>query len=694
MLMPEVPQKEFSTPMLHAARAAVGEAPFRGGAVENLGDAPMGKGHGNAGLPFDLDTACYLKPIFAEYDAARKNGRRLFLVLKAGVKTVKSFTGEVCAADHVCHANGDFAIFFATGDTADVGATTRILDFYRGIPSFARKLTSIQSRFDETKGALKFPDKTLFLLAANMSNTQQKNLGGLLFQDALLAEATGMIAEMVARTTQYQKEAVIFLESQGGEKGYDFDESYEKTDQRELHVSCPCCGMSHVWNWKAFDEQSMTRSDTFIATLPIADCRLPIEEQEVKRAELTARLKNNVAGFKRGADELIKFENGDYNEAAILRETHFECFHCGGIWRDDGEFGATRIALDQSSHYVAARTNALPGNVGFNVPQWINRRLGWGRMMLDKLIAQKTNKKFGNVEDLKKWWQKVAARTWDDEIFAPRNVAAPLNIFNDEQPLTGEKVRIATVDVQDNLTNVWIQLWAIGEGSMMRMLHWEHVMSPMGITLTERREFCKNRCRELFKLYKIQPQNVKIDIGHMPELIFQWAAQDVVANAKLKHLDGRVSQEPVFYGLVRGDSARGYKHRVRGNKVVWAGFSPKFYEQIIIEQGGSRTALKAPYRLMSTERTQRVAQRFIDQNEAPKMEIPPKYLEDKSNLGLWQQLNSEHEVNVRGKMVWQQISQRPNHARDCFRMALMRMEEGGLLVFAGKVEAGAENGEE
>jgi len=683
---------ELSAPMLAAAGRAVGEPPFRGGAVENLENAPMGKGHGNAGQPFDLETACYLKPIFAEYDAARRNGTRLFLVLKAGVKTVKSFTGEVCAAEHVCHARGDFAIFFATGETADAGATTRILDFYRGIPNFARKLATITSRFDETKGALKFPDKTLFILPANLSNTQQKNLGGFLFQDAFLAEATGMIAEMVARTTQYQKEAIIFLESQGGEKGFDFDNSYEKTDQRELHVRCATCGHSHIFNWKAFDEQSMTRpeGDLFCPKPPL---NIPSLDWEAWINHHQPKLRGKVAGFQRGPEELIKFPNGDYNESAILRETHFECFHCGGLWRDDGEFGPTRIGLDVSSHYIATRTTAITGNVGFNVPQWINRRLPWGVMMLEKLNAQKTNKLFGNVSDLKKWWQKTAARTWDDEIYLGRTSAMPMNIFNDEQPLPGEKLRMAEVDVQDRGTNLWFQAWAIGEGSAMRLLWWEHIESPLGLTLPERRKHCKDRARELFAKLKIQPQNVKMDRAHDPEFVLHWAAEDHVANATLRHADGTRFTGPVFYGLVLGDSAKGYKHRVRGNKHVWAGFSPPYYEQIIIERGGQRQALKIPYRLMSTDRTQRVAQRFIDQQDAPKLEIPPQYLADKSLLGLWAQLNSESEQVIKGKKQWLQISQRPNHGRDCFRMALMRMEECGLLVFAGQPEAGGDDGD-
>src|ERR1017187_1719052 len=64
---------------------------FRGGALDNLENAPMGKGHGNDGKPFDIETACCMKPKFAEYDKARRNGTRLKIVDLSGVKTIKSF---------------------------------------------------------------------------------------------------------------------------------------------------------------------------------------------------------------------------------------------------------------------------------------------------------------------------------------------------------------------------------------------------------------------------------------------------------------------------------------------------------------------------------------------------------------------------------------------------------------------------
>jgi hypothetical protein len=392
----------------------------------------------------------------AAYDRARREGTRLKLVDKSGVKTIKSFALEMCAAEHVCNGFGDVAVFFGSESAAESTATTRILDFYRSIPRFQRKLETIRSRFDDTMGALKFPDKTLFILSANLGNTQQKNLAFVGLQDAFVTGKTGMIDEMIARTTQYEREAIIYLESQGGEKGFDFDRHYEDTDQRELHVNCPCCGTQHIFNWKAFDEGHMTRPEDFLAVLPKTDlAQLTLQGEAsvtAAREELSKKLRGKVAGFKRGADELIKNVDGSYIEAAVLRETHFECYHCGGIWRDDGEFGPTRIALDQSAgkeeNWVPARKDALPGNIGFNTPQWINRRLSWGKLMLEKLKNQRIARDTGNFEPIKKWWQKTAARTWDPEYMYQRTQTVSVGSYDPNQLIADEHSRNMAVDCQ------------------------------------------------------------------------------------------------------------------------------------------------------------------------------------------------------------------------------------------------------
>ena len=421
--------------IIKEALRAVGRT-FYGGVLENRGLAPMGKGHDNDGMPFNIESCLYTKPVYDAYDAAIRNRLRAEIVVKAGVKTTKSFVLENCAADHVCNRNGDTAIFFGSGDVADTVSTTRIVDDFRGMKRFSAKLKTIsnkdgRARHQVTNGAIKFPDKTFFLLPANLNETQQKNLGFAGVQDAFVTAATGIIEEIIARTTQY-RDAIVFLESQGGETHFDFDRHYENTNQGELHVRCPICGSPHIFNWKAFDEEHMKRGENFIPVPPMAIPSLDHVAWIEHYRPLMLDEKNRVAGFQRGPDEKIKTGAGDYIPQAIISETHFRCFHCDGIWHDDGEFGATRMALDKSSHYVSANPGALPNKIGFNFPQWINRRItnergyGWGHIMLEKLNAQRSASEFKNYENIKIWWQKAAARSWDKDFsFRREMVASP-----------------------------------------------------------------------------------------------------------------------------------------------------------------------------------------------------------------------------------------------------------------------------
>lgn len=671
---------------------------FRGGAVDNLENAPMGKGHGNAGQPFDIETACYLKPKFAEYDKARKNGTRLKLMDKSGVKTIKSFGLEVCAGEHVCNASGDAAIFFGSEAAAESTSTTRILDFFRRIPRFAKKVETMRTRFDDQQGMMRFPDKTLFIQSANMGNLQQKNLEFAGLQDAFVTEASGMIDEMIARTTQYEKTCILYIESQGGEKGYDFDRHYEDTDQRELHVLCPCCGTNHIFNWHAFDEQSMSRpdGDLFVPKPPLI---IPSLEWNAWINHHQPLLKGKVAGFRRGADELIKFADGSYNEAAILRETHFECFHCGGIWRDDGEFGETRIALDRSSNYVAARKDALPGNVGFNTPQWINRRLGWGKMMLEKLKAQKTNNLLGNIEPLKKWWQKTAARTWDGEITG-RSVERPgASIYDTKEKIPGEKCRISATDIQFKLTHMVYLAVAVGDGVPPHVLHFEWVKPPSATDVAplipygqkvvdlihagvetdfKKAVFCKARVRELDAHFGIYTINSMKDCAHEPELVREWAAEDAVW-AKTQDR-GRWKPGWCVYGLLFGDDAPMFKWAQPGRKDTRERFEQFKWTDYWPIINGKREKVPVHTRRWSNPSIKEIAERWRDGLGAPKLKIHDIFLRDTSDQGLWKQLTSEENRPLRntGKLVYQKT--RPdNHAWDDWCMIMVRMDELGYL---------------
>lgn len=384
---------------------------FRGGALETCARTPLGKGHNNDDRPFDVATAHYTRPVFAEYDQAIRNGWKRKIVVLAGVKTLKSLDLEICALDHGAHRRGDTAIYFGTETAAEATATTRIWDYFKANEYFAKKMETLKDRHQDTMGALKFPDKTVFVLAANLGNTQQKNLGFAGLQDAFVTGKSGMIKEMIARTTQYQ-DRIVFIESQGGEKGDDFDAEWNETNQGECYVKCPACGHDHVFNWKAWDERHMTRPEDF---KPIPPRLIPSLDHEAWIAHHQPLLKGCCAGFQRTDPHQLTLPADDekFTEAEVMANTHFECFHCGGKWLDTS---ATRTALDESSFYIPARPDALPENVGFNWAQWINTKLPWNTMMLQRLNANRDASEYGNYKPISQWWQKVAARVWDPDL--------------------------------------------------------------------------------------------------------------------------------------------------------------------------------------------------------------------------------------------------------------------------------------
>ena len=134
---------------------------------------------------------------------------------------MKSFALEICAADHVVNRSGDTAIFFGSEDVAGTVSTTRNMDDFKGIRRFKAKLKSIPdsggtTRFQVTNGAIKFPDKTFFLLPANLNTLQQKNLGFAGMQDALCQGAAISAEFFVWRMSFWSPD---FFGEVDGEKG-------------------------------------------------------------------------------------------------------------------------------------------------------------------------------------------------------------------------------------------------------------------------------------------------------------------------------------------------------------------------------------------------------------------------------------------------------------------------------------------
>ena len=641
--------------LIRTAFKAIGRS-FYGGCLANLGGAPMGKGHNNDGKPFDIETACYLKPIFAAYDnpSVRK------IVIKAGVKTCKSFAAEIMAAHYTCHGNGDVAIYFGSGDVADDQSTTRIFDYYKGIPSFSKKLATITSRFDITNGAIKFPDKTLRILPANLANTQGLNLGCVVVCDAFVTGATGMIDQAFARTTQYPDDKKVILESQGGEDGFDFDRHYEDTNQAELHVTCPLCGKSQIFNWRGWHRVREDGTD---------------------------------AGFKRGDN--AKLDNGEYDEAAILRNTHYECFDCRGIWRDTPEI---REALDseKSISYVSARTTALPCNVGFNFPQWINRRLPWGQMMLDYLKALQHKQKFGAVEPLKLWWQKTAARTWAKDIDAPR---APVvtGSYDVKEKIPDEICRVMAVDCQQDPGATA----ASGKSTMGHFWYVARAMDKAGNMFQLARGYATNaqEWQDVQKKLEIANENVGVDGGFWRSEVIDMAAKHIAAYPRKVRKHGRwITQTMLFtYTVLVGSGKRvSWRHKDGRHRSV----STMQPQSRRIQWQANPLDIKVPLYEWSNLSVKdqlfelirggegRVQFKSLSRSQLPEHVL----LKEAGNLTYENQMGCEYRTQKKnGEPYWEK-SRPDNHYFDCEAMCLVLFGLGGFLGIAAAPETEAAEG--
>lgn len=385
---------------------------FAGEIWESDADVPMGKGYANDGRPFDIESALYLRAVFI---AIRNPGVRK-IVIRAGVQTLKTFLVEKSTAYFARHDPGDMTFYDCDQEAAKDHAKSRVGPLLKSIPGLAAQFAEVEAgnRHDITTTEFYLPGMTLRFWPLNESSTQRITLRYVFISDAFLSKNTGMLKQAIARTTQHPLDKKIIIESQGSDEGDDFDREFSETDQRQLWVRCPYCQMDQEFVW------DMRRED------------------------------GSFAGMKRGPEELVKLEDGNYNAQEILRQTHYECLHCRAVWHDAPD---VRAALDRSAHYVAANPNANPENAGFSWPAWINCRIKWGDIMLEYLIAKRAEAEFGNKDPIKQWWQKRAARSWSD-----KRQAAPMPVitssYNVKDGIPNEVCRVGAADAQqdDDLT--------------------------------------------------------------------------------------------------------------------------------------------------------------------------------------------------------------------------------------------------
>lgn len=661
---------------------------FRGEIWENSAGVGMGRGYANEGRAFEISSACYLKPVQREI-RTRPYGK---FVIRAAVQMLKTFgTIEEPAGFFIEHEPGDMGIYLPADASAFDQAKSRLMPRLKAIPGVKRLVEAAEAdnRFDITTAEFYLPGMTLRVWPLNESSTQRITLRYVFISDAFLAKRNGLIAQAMARTTQHDttslKDYKIIIESQGGDEGDDFDVEWKTTDQRTLHTVCPLCGSGQPF------EFHRRRPEGFAARPPLNVPSLDHEAWVAHHSPLLLKPERRDCGFKRGDEELIRRAEGDYNEQEILRGTYYECFHCGGAWRDTP---AVRRQLDEASYYVATNANALPENVGFSWPSWAGQRLAWGgeHVMLGYLKGKEALEKYGNVELLRQWYQKRAARAWDPQL-TQKVVTVEAGSWDpatgqpDKPLIPDEHSRKMSVDCQkheqlDTVGTFWYEAIVVDRFGNAKQLargfarSWEEWIAVQ-------------------RHWKIPNAQVTVDGRKWtPQIYLRAAAEYEVVDGMLL---GRKVKTVSCWKILFGDDARQFRHP-DGQQRPWSPM--KLVPMTIFDREGKRLVVR-----LQTYRWSNLA--FELQLDAILQGLPgsPKYEvldrrrlpaatqeKEVNDFTYERQMSAVYLTEKKGKQVYDKL-RRNNHYRDTRLMNMVRMSMDGLLGHVAPILADQGNEE-
>lgn len=670
------------------AFGAIGRT-FRGEIYEDDRDVPMIPAYSNDGQPFDIETCCYWKEPF---QMANRTTTRL-MVLRAANQIFKTGVCEMIGKHKIKHDPGHMCFYDMTIEACEDHAKSRLMPMFKSIPGLGEIIRDIQerNRFEVTTTDILLPGMILRVRPLNEASTQRITLRYIFIHDAALSERSGQIRRARVRATQYAGRELVVIESQGGvvSEGIpdDFTAAMNETDERRLWVTCPHCGGAQPFVWNS------TRPDDFVAKPPQSIPSLDHDAWLNDRMPKLMKPENRLAGFKTSIPDLF---GQPFDEREVMRSTHYECLHCGEPWPDDGDNGPIRRALDKSSHYVPTRTNVLPGHYGYSIPVWINTRIRWGRIMLEKIRADLAAEA-GDELLLQDWTQKRAGETWNPEAtrvkFAPvtatidPQVAIPNELFRRLDVDCQKDRQLSAIRGEDMTGHFWVSAFAVDKAGNQVQL-WRGYCTSWEEWILK------------YKELKIPVLNVSVDGGFKPDEVLKMAARHAELHDEVRNGKPTGRKFYATWTMMRGDDAHSFRWR-DGYRRIYSESQP---EKVPLEKsspdGRTRTiAVDVNVIRWSNFRVKNELDGILRGAAGkPKLTVLPDnsaLLSDKTRAMeqgnfTWQRQMEAEILGREGKYVKWLPVHKEKHYRDCLGMGIVKMLQAGLLGATAATEEAAE----
>ena len=398
--------------------------------------------------------------------AADSETREVVIIAPTG--SGKSTLAEALIPYVVSEDPGPMLYASQTDSDAKFWAETRLQPAIKSCKSVAELWP--KDRHASRKLEIIFPHMPLILCGANLSSFQEKSVRWL-YGDEVWEWAEGLIREFLARHHDRWNRKV-YLVSQGGTKGGEFDQEWQKTTMEDFAWRCDC-GHEQVYNFESLRFDMVTRED------------------------------------------------GGIDEQATADTARMECSCCRKSYADTPQ-NRRRLCGSNLGNgnggYVAANKQALRGYRGFHVDSlavwwipWANEVLGW--LEANRML------KAGIVDKLRQWKQKRRAQFWSDDMADAATPIARSSDFcvedhKDGKMIDGERERFMTIDAGGN--HFWVSIVAWKGAGKARLLY-------EGYAPSDGKD--EKALKDLQDRYQVKPGHVLLDIGFDPDRMLDLCAK-------------------------------------------------------------------------------------------------------------------------------------------------------------------------
>ena len=580
--------------------SALTKEKFKGEIWENASRFKL-VGKGYASMPaeqdghFQIETANHMRgPLRALNDP---DVRKVYLA--KATQTFGSICGDITVPFWLEHESDSVLCVFEDDPKAKLYVATRLMDTVKQHPEISKMISGImeedtQGRHRITSTRIKFTAGRLLEIGGANDGTMSSLSWRFIWGSEAWLWKPGMLEKLERRADRFANNCKIFIESQAGMAGEDFDTKSKLAHRVPLTWACPYCGGRQTWECPK--EYSIPRPGDF----------KPIRPRQGAGAQLEIWTPP-VPGSESG----MKIPPADAGNGKILtleeraRLAKWECYHCGTLIEDnlknrkaiaDSYDQDYRIPILDADNQPTGRFRT-PKTVLFVVPREGNYTNSFESGAASYLEAKEAFES-GNPVKLENWYMSQRAIFYEAKLTQTRVEVITSTVDLDEKGrIPNEAFRSLNVDCQKDLVeslkqgkdvtgHFWYTVCGNDKQGNTVELQWGYATSwemLFGVVTTNEKGEriitggIKNK-------FKIPTRNVAIDGGNWLDIVKEKAAHYRTMEPAL---DDSGKMVWATWKVMVGDDGRG----VKWEDGVWRSYwPPKTYVVDILDRrpGGDR----------------------------------------------------------------------------------------------------------